>query len=45
MLYPDPLVNHAVELVFEPAFEHSGCINSGRRAVSELSRFAYSNQK
>src|ERR1700694_2353214 len=24
--------------VFEPAFEHSGCIDSGRRAVPELSR-------
>ena len=22
--------------VFEPAFEHSGCIDSGRRAVPEL---------
>ena len=26
--------------VFEPAFEHSGCINSGRCAVPKLSRFA-----
>jgi hypothetical protein len=24
--------------VFEPAFEHSGCIDSGRRAVPEFSR-------
>jgi hypothetical protein len=31
--------------VFEPAFEHSGCIDSGRRAVPELSRLAYRNRK
>ena len=31
--------------VFEPAFKHSGCIDSGRRAVPELSRLAYRNRK
>ena len=31
--------------VFESAFEHSGCINSGRPAVPEFSRLTYRNRK
>src|ERR1700722_16406886 len=31
--------------VFEPAFEHSGCIDSGRRPLPELSRLAQGNWK
>jgi hypothetical protein len=31
--------------VFEPAFEHSGCIDSCRRPLPEFSRLAQGNRK